>query len=529
MENTKVKPLCLIILDGWGIGQKTEGNAIMRASTPNMDSYYKIYPNTQLNSSGEAVGLPEGQMGNSEVGHLNIGAGRIVYQEFTRISKSIEDGSFFVNDVLLDALNHIKASKGCLHLMGLVSDGGVHSHMDHLKALIDLADKNEINSVHVHAFLDGRDVPPQSAIPYLNELDDYLKDKNVGEIATVSGRYYAMDRDNRWDRTKKAYDAMVYRKGNVFGSAEELVQDSYDNGNDDEFVVPALVKVKDEHCAKIKTDDCIIFFNFRPDRTRQISKAFIFKHFAEFDRGESPPEVYFVCMTQYSKDFSVPVAFPPEPLKNTLGEVLAVKGLRQLRIAETEKYAHVTFFFNGGVEKPNPGEDRILVPSPKVATYNLKPEMSAHEVTETVLKKIDSKIYDVIILNFANPDMVGHTGFVDATIKAIEIVDKCVGKIIGKLNEVGGMGIITADHGNAEEMVNYAKVCPMTAHSTSRVPFVICSKNINRLKGYDMARAAAGQCGNEDFGGLSDIAPTMLDILQIKKPEEMTGKSLIVN
>ncbi len=529
MGKIKARPLCLIILDGWGLSKNIDGNAIMLADTPNMDSFYEKYPNTRLNSSGEAVGLPEGQMGNSEVGHLNIGAGRIVYQEFTRISKSIVDGRFFKNKVLLHALKHVTDNKSCLHLMGLVSDGGVHSHLDHLKALIDLAEKNGIKKVHVHAFLDGRDVPPQSAIPYLKDLDEYMKEKNTGEIATVSGRYYAMDRDSRWDRTKKAYDALVYRKGEKYDSAEELVQDSYDKGKDDEFVVPALVKVKDEQCAKVKTGDCVIFFNFRPDRTRQLTRAFIFKDFKEFDRGKTPPVVYFVCMTQYSKDYDVPVAFPPEKLKNTLGQILSQNGLRQLRIAETEKYAHVTFFFNGGVEKPNQGEDRILVPSPKVSTYNLKPEMSALKVTEKVLKMIDSKIYDVIIINFANPDMVGHTGFLDAAIRAIETVDRCVGKIIDKLNEVGGLGIITADHGNAEEMVNYVKACPLTAHSTSMVPFIICSRQVKRLKGYDMDQAANIECKSKDFSGLSDIAPTMLDILGIKKPPEMTGKSLIIN
>ena len=525
----KPKPLCLIILDGWGIAPATKGNAITLARTPNIDSYYEIYPNTQLNSSGEAVGLPEGQMGNSEVGHLNIGAGRIVYQEFTRISKAIEDGDFFKNRVLLHALHHVRKNKSCLHLMGLVSDGGVHSHISHLKALIDLAARNSINNFYIHAFLDGRDVPPQSAIPYLNELDDYLKEKDTGEVATVSGRYYAMDRDSRWDRTKKAYDAIVYRKGEVFDSAEKLVQYSYENGCDDEFVVPALVRVRDEDSARVKTGDCIIFFNFRPDRTRQLSRAFLFKDFTEFDRGDDPPEVHFVCMTQYRKDFKAPVAFPPEKLKNTLGEIIADNGMKQLRIAETEKYAHVTFFFNGGVEKPNPGEDRVLIPSPKVATYNLKPEMSAYEVTETVMEKIDNGIYDVIILNFANPDMVGHTGFIDAAIKAIEAVDTCVGRIIKKLNTIGGMGIITADHGNAEEMVNYAKLCPMTAHSISRVPFIVCSDSNIRLRGYNMTQSMVTECENSDFGGLSDIAPTMLDIMKMKKPKEMTGKSLIVN
>jgi 2,3-bisphosphoglycerate-independent phosphoglycerate mutase len=529
MEKIKVKPLCLIILDGWGISKSMEGNAIMLAGTPNMDNFYKIYPNTQLNSSGESVGLPEGQMGNSEVGHLNIGAGRVVYQEFTRISRSIKDGNFFNNKVLESAAIKVKENNSCLHLMGLVSDGGVHSHIDHLKALIDLAVKNKVKKVHIHAFLDGRDVPPKSAIPYLKDLDDYLKKKDAGEIATVCGRYYSMDRDSRWDRTKKAYDALVYRKGESFHSAEELVDDSYKKGIDDEFVKPALVKVKDERCAKIKEGDSVIFFNFRPDRARQLTRSFISRDFDKFDRGDVPPDVYFVCMTQYSKEYDVPVAFPPVKIKNTFGEVLANKGLKQLRIAETEKYAHVTFFFNGGVEKANPGEDRILIPSPKVATYNLKPEMSAYGVTEKVLSKIAENIYDVIILNFANPDMVGHTGFLDAAIKAIEVVDECVGKIIDLLNKSGGLGIITADHGNAEEMVDSVECCPITAHSISRVPFIICSNKIKKLRGYDMNQAKSRVCENREFGALCDIVPTMLEILGIEKPAEMTGKSLIVN
>jgi 2,3-bisphosphoglycerate-independent phosphoglycerate mutase len=551
-KNTVKKPLCLIILDGWGISYIEEGNATMIARTPNLDSFYDIYPHTRLECSGEAVGLPEGQMGNSEVGHLNIGAGRIVYQELTRITKSIKDGDFFSNKALVSAVENTIDKKSSLHVMGLLSDGGVHSHINHLKAILDLAEKNSIQKVYIHAFLDGRDVPPQSAIPFLNDLDSYLKTKGLGEIATVSGRYYAMDRDNRWERVKKAYDVMVYRTGNTYDSAEDLVRASYQLGIEDEFVAPATVKVKNSESAKIKTGDSVIFFNFRPDRARQITKAFIYNDFHDFDRGDNPPEVFFVCMTQYSKDFPVPVAFAPASINNTLGEILAANGLKQLRIAETEKYAHVTFFFNGGVEKPNPGEDRMLIPSPKVATYDLKPEMSAFELTDKVIEMISAGIYDVIILNYANPDMVGHTGFIDAAVKAVETVDGCLGRVIAKLNDVGGLGIITADHGNVEEMVDCKEACPMTAHTTSKVPFILCSSEVKKLKGYKSSPYLKKDIGrdyktgdDESFPGksdhaenpgkpvletlaLCDIAPTILELLHIEKPAEMTGGSLII-
>jgi 2,3-bisphosphoglycerate-independent phosphoglycerate mutase len=383
---------------------------------------------------------------------------------------------------------------------------------------------HDINKLYIHAFLDGRDVPPKSAIPFLKEVKDYLKLKGIGEIATVSGRYYAMDRDNRWDRVKKSYDAMVYRIGEIFASPEALVSKSYDAGLDDEFVIPGLVKVKSDSDACIKTDDSVIFFNFRPDRARHITKAFIFDDFADFDRGTKPPRVFFVCMTQYNKDFNAPVAYPPGKITNTLGEVLAANNLRQLRIAETEKYAHVTFFFNGGVEKPNPGEDRILIPSPKIITYNLKPEMSAFELTDKVIGKINENIYNVIILNYANPDMVGHTGFIEATIKAVETVDMCVGRVINKLNETGGLGIIAADHGKAEELIDCIERCPMTAHTKSKVPFIICSTDIKKLKGQGNGK----DCSDDQFGMLCDIAPTILELLKIEKPKEMTGKSLII-
>lgn len=481
-----------------------------------MDKYYEIYPHVKLKPSGEAVGLPEGQMGNSEVGHLNIGAGRVVYQEFTRINKAIKEGTFFKNKVLLEAISNVKeSSNSSLHLMGLISDGGVHSHINHLKALIDLSVTKKIKNLYIHAFLDGRDVPPRSAIPFLNEVDDYLKKKGIGEIATVSGRYYSMDRDNRWERVRKSYDVLVYRNGNMYNTAAEVVEDSYKNNIDDEFVVPSMVKCRDEEKAKIKKGDSVIFFNFRPDRARQLTRAFISGDgFNNFDRGEHPPEVYFICMTQYDKEFNVPIAFPPAKIVNTLGEVLSKNGLKQLRIAETEKYAHVTFFFNGGVEKPNKGEDRILIPSPKVSTYDLKPEMSAFEVTDTVIDKIKTKKYDVIILNYANPDMVGHTGCIDAAIKAVEAVDKCLDRVVEELNKEGGLAIITADHGNVEEMLGSDGRKVITAHSTSPVPFILCSTELKLKK----------DSGNFK---LSDIAATILDILQIKKPEEMTGQSIL--
>jgi len=508
------KPICLIILDGWGISENKDGNAIFMADTPNMDSYMKEFPNTTLDASGEAVGLPEGQMGNSEVGHLNIGAGRTVYQEFTRISKSIRDGDFFTNPELEKAFSNAVESDRKVHLMGLVSDGGVHSHLEHLKALVDMAKKKGIKRLYVHAFLDGRDVPPRSAIGYLEELDDYLKEKSLGRVATVSGRYYAMDRDNRWPRTRKAYDALVYGKGQRFDSSIELVKSAYSDGNDDEFVVPGIIGRADSDDGCIQDGDTVIFFNFRPDRARQLTRTFIQKEFSNFDRGSKPPQVYFVSMTQYDKNFDIPVAFPPQAIKNTLGEVLSKNGLKQLRIAETEKYAHVTFFLNGGVEVPYNGEDRILIPSPDVAKYDQKPEMSANEVTQALTGKIREGLYDVIILNYANPDMVAHTGFIKAAIKAVETVDNCVGKIVKEVKKAGGVSMIAADHGNAEEMICPLSQGTVTAHSTSRVPFIFCSNEY---------RITEGTKGHQ----LRDIAPTILYLLGIRKPEEMSGSSII--
>ncbi len=513
-------PVCLIIMDGWGWSENKAGNAISAAKKPNFDGLLKKYPFTQLAASGLAVGLPEGQMGNSEVGHLNIGAGRIVYQDLTRINRSIETGEFFKDDAFIAAINNVKENNSSLHLMGLLSDGGVHSHINHLKALIDLAAKNNIKNLYVHGFLDGRDVPPRCALTYIEEIISYMKKVGYGELASISGRYYAMDRDNRWDRVKLAYDNLVYRNGPHFDDASSLINYFYEKNIDDEFVQPSCLKVSDEEKAKIKTNDSIIFFNFRPDRAREITKAFIFENFNEFDRGQNVPKnIVFVCMAEYDIKFNeirgVYVAFPPESIVNTLGEVLSKNGLKQLRIAETEKYAHVTFFLNGGVEKPYPNEDRILIPSPKVPTYDLKPEMSAYEVTETLIKKISEGIYHVIIVNFANPDMVGHTGFFEAAVKAIEAVDYCLGEITSKIKEVGGISIVTADHGNAEEMYDLKNQCTFTAHTTSKVPLILCDERVKRLTPYF------------EEPKLCDIAPTILELLNIKKPKEMTGQSLI--
>ena len=523
MENLKNKtnyPVCLIILDGWGISSNKNGNAVFSAKKPNMDSFMRMYPNTELVSSGLAVGLPEGQMGNSEVGHLNIGAGRVVYQDLTKISHSIELGKFFSKEAFLAAIDNVKKNKSSLHLMGLLSDGGVHSHIDHIKALIELAKKNNVKDLFLHAFLDGRDVPPRSAQTYINEIKEFMDVEGYGVIATVSGRYYAMDRDNRWERVKTAYENLVYRNGKHYNTAIDLVQDSYDNNLDDEFILPGCVDVIDEEKAKIKSNDSIIFFNFRPDRARELTRTFILKDFIEFDRGSSVPrDLVFVCMTEYDIRFNgipgVYIVYPPKDISKTLGEVVSENNLKQLRIAETEKYAHVTFFFNGGIEKANAGEDRILVPSSKVATYNLKPEMSAYEVTSKLIEKISEKIYHLIIVNFANADMVGHTGFFDSAVKAIEAVDDCVGKIVNKIKEVGGIPIITADHGNAEDMINEQMQCSLTSHTNSKVPFILCSDTIREL------------VSEEENPKLCDIAPTILELLGIKKPVEMTGCSLI--
>ena len=506
------KPVMLMILDGFGIAEKSEGNAVALANKPNFDRLVKEYPNTQLQASGMAVGLPEGQMGNSEVGHLNIGAGRIVYQELTRITKAIEDGDFFENEALMKAMKNAKENNASLHLMGLLSDGGVHSHIDHLKGLLEFAKKEGLQKVYVHAFMDGRDVPPSSGKDFIIKAEEMMKEVGVGQIATVSGRYYAMDRDNRWERVQLAYNAIVLGEGEKASSAVEAIDNSYHDEKTDEFVLPCVIEEDGHPTATIKNGDSVVFFNFRPDRARELTRAINDKEFAGFNRETL--NLTFVTMTQYDKTLEgVNIAFKPQTLVNTLGEYVSSKGLEQLRIAETEKYAHVTFFFNGGVEKENPGEERKVIPSPKVATYDLKPEMSAYEVTDELLNRLDQDKYDMIILNFANPDMVGHTGVVQAAVKAIEAVDECLGKIVDKVLEKDGTVFITADHGNAETEIDFSTGNPFTAHTTNPVPFVWVSNNINgrTLKS----------------GKLADIAPTMLNVMNLEVPKEMTGECLI--
>lgn len=511
------KPLALVVLDGFGVNEKEEANAIQAANTPNFDRLWAEYPHTLVRAAGEAVGLPDGQMGNSEVGHLNLGAGRIVYQDLTRITKSIKDGDFFENEVLLDAINKAKANDAALHLLGLLSDGGVHSHNQHLYGLLELAKKEGMEKVYVHAILDGRDVPPASAKTYVNELEAKIEEIGVGKVATIGGRYYYMDRDNRWDRTAKAYNAMVFGQGESANSALEVVEDSYADDKTDEFVLPAVVLGEDgAPVAKVQENDSVIFFNFRPDRARQLTRALNDTDFNGFERQEGYPKVHLVCMTEYDETIDAPIAFPATEITNTLGQVLAANGLKQLRTAETEKYAHVTFFFNGGKETPNEGEDRELIPSPDVATYDMKPEMSAYEVTDNLIKKMDEVDYDVIILNFANPDMVGHTGDFDAEVKAVETVDECLGKVIDTILAKGGAALVTADHGNGEQMVDYDTGEPFTAHTTNPVPLLYINDNDK-----DAELLAEGE------GKLADFAPTMLKLLGIDIPAEMTGNQLI--
>lgn len=507
------KPTVLMILDGYGLNENSHGNAIKQANTPNLDRYFEEYPNNIVHASGLNVGLPDGQMGNSEVGHLNIGAGRIVYQDFTRISKSIKDGDFFKNNVLIEALKNVKKHNSSLHLWGLLSDGGVHSHNTHLYSLLKLAKNNGIDKVFIHAFLDGRDVPPSSAIKYIEELEEKINEIGVGKIATISGRYYAMDRDKRWERTELAYNALVLGTGEKATSAIEAVNSSYEQNIVDEFVKPTVIIENNKPIATISANDSIIMFNFRPDRARQITRAFVDPEFDGFDRANGFFPVHYVCMTQYDATMpNVHIAYPPQVLKNTFGEYIANRGLKQLRIAETEKYAHVTFFFNGGVENPNEGETRILIPSPKVATYDMQPEMSAYEVTEKLIEEINKDIYDVIIVNYANPDMVGHTGNLTAAIKAVEVVDECVGKVVDTVLEKDGQILITADHGNSDEMLD-DKGNTITAHSTNPVPIIL----INAAEEYSLSE-----------GKLCDIAPTLLQLMGLRKPVEMTGNSLLL-
>ena len=506
----KRKPMMLMILDGFGMNENEKANAVKLANTPNIDTLMKTWPTTQIYTSGLNVGLPDGQMGNSEVGHTNIGAGRIVYQELTRITKSIEDGDFFSKKELVDAIENCKKYHSKLHIMGLLSDGGVHSHMRHLYALLELAKRKDFEDVYVHCFLDGRDTPPASGENYIMKLEEKMKEKGIGKIASISGRFYAMDRDKRWQRVEKAYRALVMGEGEKATSSIAAIESSYQKEVFDEFVEPTVIYNGEEPVATMGEHDSVIFFNFRPDRAREITRSLVDPEFHEFET--KPLQLYYVCFTQYDETIpNVNIAFKPETLKNTFGEYVSSKGLTQLRIAETEKYAHVTFFFNGGEEKQYPGEDRILVPSPKVETYDLKPEMSAMEVTDKVVEAIHSDKYDCIILNYANPDMVGHTGNLEAAIKAIETIDGCVKRVVDAVEEKNGVILMTADHGNAEQMIDYKTGEPHTAHTTNPVPLVLIGMEGVKLK----------------TGKLADLAPTMLEIMELPKPEEMTGESLI--
>lgn len=539
-----IKPSMILIMDGFGLNPETYGNAIARAKKPNLDAIFRDYPGTKINAAGEAVGLPAGQMGNSEVGHLNIGGGRIIYQDLTLISKSIADGDFFSNKALLSAVSHVKKNDSTLHISGLLSDGGVHSHIEHLFGVIDLAKTNGIKKLCIHCFLDGRDVPPRCALTYIEQLQKKLDETGIGLIATISGRYYAMDRDKRWERVQKAYDAMTLGKGEQARTPREAIEQAYARGENDEFVLPTCVAIgsgctdnaasamnDDAACTTdngntnssvsgqaenaagtVNDGDAIIMFNFRPDRAREITRAFVDKAFDGFDREKTVNDLKYVCMTEYDAAMpNVEVAYPPEHYDNTLGEYLSGLGLKQLRIAETEKYAHVTFFFNGMVEEPNPDEERILVPSPKVATYDLQPEMSAFTVTDKVVEQIESEKFDVIILNFANADMVGHTGVMDAAVKAIEALDTCIARVRDAVLAKGGQILLTADHGNADTMID-PDGNAITSHSTNPVPLYHIAAEPKKLK---------------DGGKLADIAPTLLTLMDIPVPEEMTGDVLV--
>ncbi len=505
----------LIILDGFGCRENADGNAIRADGVKHIRELWNAYPHTQIEASGNAVGLPAGQMGNSEVGHLNIGAGRVVYQELTRITKSIEDGDFFSNEAFLGAVENCKKHNSALHLYGLCSDGGVHSHLTHLYALVKLARENGLKNVFIHCFMDGRDVPPESGKGYIHALQNELKALGCGKIATVMGRYYAMDRDNRFERVEKAYAALVYGEGIQAEDPEAAMQASYDAGVTDEFIIPVVITENGAPVGTVRANDSVIFFNFRPDRAREITRAFILPEFDGFDRKKGFFPLHYVCMTQYDKTFGtrVHVAFKPEHLSNTFGVYISSMNKTQLRIAETEKYAHVTFFFNGGVEAPNPGEDRVLIPSPKVATYDLKPEMSAYEVTAEAVKRIESGKYDVMILNFANPDMVGHTGVMEAAVKAVHAVDECAAEVASAILKAGGRAIVTADHGNCEQMVGPDGE-PFTAHTTNPVPLILVD---------DMRKEAKLRAG----GRLCDLAPTLLALMGLPVPEEMSGRSLL--
>ncbi|HAQ06001.1 MAG TPA: 2,3-bisphosphoglycerate-independent phosphoglycerate mutase [Bacillus bacterium] len=509
---SKKSPTALIILDGFALRGERMGNAVAQANKPNFDRYWNSYPHAQLIASGEAVGLPEGQMGNSEVGHLNIGAGRIVYQSLTRVNISIREGEFEQNETFLNAIKHAKEKGTALHLFGLLSDGGVHSHIEHMFALLKLAASEGLKKVYVHGFLDGRDVGPQTAAGYVERTLEKMNEIGVGEFATISGRYYSMDRDKRWERVEKSYRSMVYGEGPSYSNPLELIEDNYNNGIFDEFVVPSVLTRPDgTPIATVENDDAVIFYNFRPDRAIQISNTFTNKDFRSFDRGNGHPEnLHFVCLTHFSETVDGYVAFEPSNLDNTVGEVISQAGMTQLRIAETEKYPHVTFFMSGGRESEFPGETRLLINSPRVATYDLQPEMSAYELTDALLKEIEADKFDAILLNFANPDMVGHSGMLEPTIQAIETVDECLGKIVDLIVSKGGTAIITADHGNADEVVTL-EGNPMTAHTTNPVPVVVTKAGVELRQD----------------GILGDLAPTMLELLNLEQPAEMTGTSLI--
>ena len=509
------KPTVLMILDGYGLNEKKEGNAVELANTPVIDKLMKDYPFVHGNASGMAVGLPEGQMGNSEVGHLNMGAGRIIYQELTRITKEIRDGEFFENEALLEAIKNCKEKNSDLHLFGLLSDGGVHSHITHLYGLLELAKKEGLKNVYVHAFLDGRDTAPTSGKGFLTDLTNKMNELGVGKIATIMGRYYVMDRDNRWDRVEKAYQALAMGVGETATDAVEAIANSYANDINDEFVIPTVILENGKPVATVKENDSVIFFNFRPDRAREITRAFCDDDFAGFRREKGRMNLTYVCFSEYDITINNKiVAFHKVSIENTFGQFLAENNKTQLRIAETEKYAHVTFFFNGGIEVPNVGEDRILVNSPKVSTYDLQPEMSALDVAKNLVDAIKSQKYDVIIVNFANPDMVGHTGIKEAAVKAIETVDKCVGMAYEALIDVDGQMFICADHGNAEQLVDYTTGEPFTAHTINDVPFIL----VNYDDSYTL----------KEGGCLADIAPTLIEMMGLEKPSAMTGKSLLL-
>lgn len=508
---TAPRPVALIILDGFGLRNESFGNAVAQANKPNYDKYWSQYPHTTLTACGEAVGLPEGQMGNSEVGHLNIGAGRIVYQDLTRISKSIKDGEFFDNETLRNAVLHAKQHSKKLHLYGLLSDGGVHSHIEHLYSLLELAKQEGLEDVYIHAFLDGRDVAPDSAKYYMEQLTHYIEEIGVGQIATVQGRYYAMDRDKRWDRVEKSYRAMVYGEGPKHTNPVEAIEESYAQSVYDEFVLPSvMVDENEQPVGLVESEDSVIFFNFRPDRAIQLSQVFTNEDFRGFDRGSKHPQnMHFVCLTLFNESIDGYVAYEPKNLDNTLGEVLVQNNKKQLRIAETEKYPHVTFFFSGG-DKDLTGETRILIDSPKVATYDLQPEMSAYEVAAAAVKEIEAERHDTIVLNFANPDMVGHSGMLEPTIKAVEVTDECMGQVVEAVLAKGGVAIITADHGNADVVFDENEK-PFTAHTTNPVPFIVTSNEVSLREG----------------GILADIAPTILDLMGLTQPAEMTGTTIL--